>query len=274
MVLANIITLLFALALCRGHKEPLQAKDIISNYNIIKDNVIVKFTYLENPETFSLAEIPHENILAHINHYLETYVADWSKNVTLVVTHIQGFIKINGKYMYNFVPLYDEFDTIIACTNQNPRNSTGIFNSTEYKMCRHRTLVCDSLYEDYEAAYNQAEIIPNFDEIKNNYNVFYTHMRKNYTLADIHQLRALVHLATYIKKNPTERDLEINTHYNFYRINGEILYKVIPHAAIYEHMSLCYSSKIRNEKKNRTYGERKAYHAECAATLLICTPSK
>lgn len=63
--------------------------------------------------------------------------------------------------MYNFVPLYDEFDTIVECAELKLKEKFNVLNTTEYKMCMHRTLVCDTLYEDYEA-YKNDEITQKF----------------------------------------------------------------------------------------------------------------
>lgn len=47
--------LLFSIAsFCGAENKTLQAKDIIYNYDAIKNNVIVKFTHLDSPESYSL----------------------------------------------------------------------------------------------------------------------------------------------------------------------------------------------------------------------------
>lgn len=151
--------------------------------------------------------------------------------------------------MYNFIPLYTELDSLVACANVDTANKFDLFRSTEFIMCRHKTLICESFYEDFEAEYDAGKIIPNYNALKDTTLITYKDTGKDYTLGSEVSLRTLHHLGSYLKKYPHKKFLEIDTHSSFFKINGELQYEIIPYVGSYERIKHCFYNKVHSGKE-------------------------
>lgn len=118
-----IFCLLFMFAYACGENVPL-AQHIISNYEQIKNNVIVKYTFYDNPESYTLDDVAQRDILVHINLYLDKKYSDKTQQITVVMTNVDGFIKINGEMMYTVVPISNSISMCRPHKYKQIRDST------------------------------------------------------------------------------------------------------------------------------------------------------
>lgn len=63
--------------------------------------------YYDNPESFKLDWFKNINYLYHIDEYLTKYHSpNDTEPITLVITTNDDFVRINGKLLYQLIPIY------------------------------------------------------------------------------------------------------------------------------------------------------------------------
>lgn len=172
-------TIILVLCVCFAVNCKLNpAQRIIKNFDAKNSVVTIKFLYFDNPESFTLAEIQNVGYLHHINKYLEKHHKT-NATTTLVITTVNGFTKINGLYMYDIEPIFNELILAVSCTDNEE--------------CNHIKLFCEMFYEDNEAIFNELEIMPNYGNLNRDLLIQYN--KKNVTLSEVSTRKNLLHIA-------------------------------------------------------------------------------